>query len=139
MRIDKMKLTANQKKLAKLVTQCKGTVEILHGCASRPIKSDSETVFVGEHFWWGCLVPEGKDYDSVIAEWRDGKGQWYSSKGTGGRPRKAVSEVNPQVQIGRHPEDEIDAVDAAAKAAGKTRSDWAWEKLIVAARRDLLK
>lgn len=54
----------------------------------------------------------------------------------GGRPRKVVKEINPQVQIGRHPQDEIDMIDETAKAAGKTRSEWAWEKLLRAAKRE---
>lgn len=55
-----------------------------------------------------------------------------------GRPRKKPSEKyrNPQVQIGRHPQEEIDLVDQAANAAGKTRSDWAWDKLLRAAKRE---
>ncbi len=52
-----------------------------------------------------------------------------------GRPPKAVKEINPQVQVGRHPQSEIDEIDAAAGAAGKTRSDWAWPILLRAARR----
>lgn len=57
-------------------------------------------------------------------------------KNKGGRPRKAVKEINPQVQIGRHPQDEIDLIDEAANEAGKTRSEWAWEKLLRAAKRE---
>ena len=55
-----------------------------------------------------------------------------------GAGRKPVSEsaVNPQVQIGRHPQKEIDLIDEAAKAAGKSRSEWAWEKLLRAAKRE---
>jgi len=55
-------------------------------------------------------------------------------KGAGRKPARE-SAINPQVQIGRHPADEIDAIDEAAKAAGKTRSEWAWEKLLKAAKR----
>jgi|GEM_PF-4577711 len=55
-------------------------------------------------------------------------------KGAGRKP-SLESAINPQVQIGRHPQDEIDAIDKAAKAAGKTRSEWAWEKLLKAAKR----
>ena len=53
-----------------------------------------------------------------------------------GRPPKAVKEINPQVQIGRHPQDEIDLIDAAAKAKGLTRSAWAWAILMRAAKRE---
>ena len=59
-----------------------------------------------------------------------------AKKNKGGRPRKEIKEINPAVQIGRHPQNEIDLVDAAAKAAGKTRSEWAWEKLLRAAIRE---
>lgn len=55
-------------------------------------------------------------------------------KGAGRKPA-SESATNPQVQIGRHPQEEIDAIDEAAKAAGKTRSEWAWEKLLRAAKR----
>ena len=51
-------------------------------------------------------------------------------KHPGGRPRKLVKEINPQVQIGRHPQAEIDAVDAAAAMAGKTRSRFVWDIVI---------
>ncbi len=54
-----------------------------------------------------------------------------------GRPPKAVKEVNPQVQIGRHPQDEIDLIDEAAKAAGSDRSNWAWPILLRAAKRQM--
>ena len=56
-----------------------------------------------------------------------------------GRPPKAVKEINPQVQIGRHPQEEIDLIDAAAKAKELTRSAWAWAILIRAARREVVK
>lgn len=60
-------------------------------------------------------------------------------KSKGGRPRKPAAEryVNPQVQFGRHPQEEIDLIDEAAKAAGKTRSAWAWKILLRAAKRQL--
>lgn len=60
------------------------------------------------------------------------------SKPTRGRPPKPAGEkyANPQVQIGRHPQEEIDLIDEAANAAGKTRSEWAWEKLLRAAKRE---
>lgn len=54
-----------------------------------------------------------------------------------GRPPKAVKEINPQVQIGRHPQDEIDMIDEAAKAAGADRSNWAWAILLRAAKRQM--
>jgi hypothetical protein len=54
-----------------------------------------------------------------------------------GRPPKATKEINPQVQFGRHPQSEIDEIDAAARAANKTRAEWAWEKLLRAARREM--
>lgn len=50
-----------------------------------------------------------------------------------GRPPKAEKEINPQVQIGRHPQDEIDLIDAAARASELSRSEWAWPILIKAA------
>jgi hypothetical protein len=52
-----------------------------------------------------------------------------------GRPPKAVKEINPQVQFGRRPQADVDLVDAAAQAAGKSRAEWAWEILLRAAKR----
>ncbi len=54
-----------------------------------------------------------------------------------GRKRKLISEVNPQVQIGRHPQEEIDLIDAAARAQKQTRSQWAWGKLLRAAKKEV--
>jgi uncharacterized protein (DUF1778 family) len=61
------------------------------------------------------------------------------SKNKGGRPPKPASEKysNPPVQIGRHPQDEIDLIDAAAKASESNRSLWAWPILIEAAKKQL--
>ena len=52
-----------------------------------------------------------------------------------GRPRKAVKEINRQVQFGRRPQEDIDLIDAAAEEAGMTRAEWAWSVLLPAARR----
>lgn len=55
-----------------------------------------------------------------------------------GRPPKAVKETNPQVQIGRHPQPEIDMIDAASrKAKAPNRSAWAWPILMEAAEQEL--
>ena len=74
-----MKLTQKQIKLAKLVTQGKGRVTVITGSATRPIKTDFGSVFVGANFWWGHLVPMGRNYSGVISDWEAGIGQWYSS------------------------------------------------------------
>ena len=54
-----------------------------------------------------------------------------------GRPPKAVKEVNPQVQFGRRCQEDIDLIDAAAKAAGQNRASWAWDVLLREARQVL--
>jgi len=54
-----------------------------------------------------------------------------------GRPPKEVKEINPQVQFGRRPQEDIDQVDAAAKLAGVSRAAWAWTVLLRAAKRQL--
>jgi hypothetical protein len=61
------------------------------------------------------------------------------SRPNAGRKKKLVNEVNPQVQIGRHPQEEIDLIDAAAKAKKQTRSQWAWGKLLRAAKKEVSK
>jgi len=75
----------------------------------------------------------------AFVKWRDfprGKTMSHGGKRKGaGRKPSPESATNQQVQIGRHPQEEIDAIDEAAKAAGKTRSAWAWEKLLRAAKR----
>jgi hypothetical protein len=68
---NEMKLTSNQKKLARLAAGGKGTVGVIPGSASKPIKGNEGGVFVGEHFWWGGLVPMNKSYGMVIAEWEN--------------------------------------------------------------------
>lgn len=60
-------------------------------------------------------------------------------KSVGGRPPKATREVNPQAQFGRRPQADIDLIDEAAAKAGKDRAAWAWEILLLAARRALRK
>jgi hypothetical protein len=51
-----------------------------------------------------------------------------------GRPPKLVKQINPQVQFGRREQADIDAIDAAAAAAGMSRAEWAWEVLLEAAK-----
>lgn len=62
-----------------------------------------------------------------------------STANKGGRPRKAIKETNPQIQFGRRPQADIDLVNAAAKKAGLTRAQWAWNILLKAAKRQLSK
>lgn len=65
------------------------------------------------------------------------KVEGVSSSKPMGRPKKSAKEINPQVQIGRHPESEIAIIDSAARIAGLDRSAWAWKKLLRAAKREL--
>ena len=54
-----------------------------------------------------------------------------------GRPPKPPGshQINPQIQFGRRCQADVDAVDAAAKAAGMGRAEWAWMVLLKAAKR----
>jgi len=55
-----------------------------------------------------------------------------------GRPPKAIKETNPQVQIGRHPQDEIDLIKQAIERSGaKHLSEWGWPILLDAAKKQL--
>lgn len=56
-----------------------------------------------------------------------------------GRPRKPAGQKfrNVQAQFGRHPQEEVDLIDEAARMAGLTRSAWAWAVLMRAAKRKL--
>lgn len=62
-----------------------------------------------------------------------------TQKNKGGRPPKPPGEkyANPGVFVGRHEQEEIDLVDAAARASELSRSAWAWPILIEAARKQL--
>lgn len=53
------------------------------------------------------------------------------------RPKKAIKEINPQIQFGRRCAEDVALVDAAAEAEGKSRAAWAWETLLRAARKRL--
>lgn len=62
-----------------------------------------------------------------------------TTKNKGGRPPKPPGEkyLNPNVFVGRHSQDEIDLIDAAARASELNRSQWAWPILIAEARKQL--
>jgi hypothetical protein len=54
-----------------------------------------------------------------------------------GRPPKAVKAINPVRQVGRWPESDWLLVKHAAEKADKSVAEWAREKLLRAARREL--
>jgi hypothetical protein len=54
-----------------------------------------------------------------------------------GRPPKAVKEINPVRQVGRWTDEQWQLVQAAAKAADVSVAEWAREKLLRAAKRQL--
>lgn len=59
------------------------------------------------------------------------------SKKRPGRPRKEVKEVNPTRQVGRWDDASWGLVKQAAEKAGKSVAEWAREKLLRAAKREL--
>lgn len=70
------RLLSKQITLARLVARAPAhaKVRINQGSAHCPFEANG-TVWVGEHFWWGCLtVP---DIDAAIAAWRRGEGSYY--------------------------------------------------------------
>ena len=83
------RMTPRMKTLARLVADARpnASVGVLFGSGSGPIKDSASDVWVGEHYWWGYLVPKRDDassddaWDRAIADWKSGRGATYTSRG----------------------------------------------------------
>ena len=84
--MSKRYLTPQMKELARLVVGAarRADVRILRGSGSGPRRLPNGSVYVGEHFWWGFLVPMEwglAGWEMAIADWQNGQGTFFTSGG----------------------------------------------------------
>lgn len=79
-------LTPDNKRLARLAAGARRSadVRILRGSHCAPSLNPDGSVRVGQHFWWGFLVPSSFGVDGfaiAIDNWSRGQGTFYTSRG----------------------------------------------------------